>query len=196
MSTDQFPLRGGERGRGRARAREGLTGQSNRRRRGCRGRHVCGGGGRGEGASVGGVGQRGHIIKGWTGVSHGMDDKELHPEDDYSHRFFIWHEWIQAHGPLTTGNVFDYFATSMFYDKQSNNQVLRMQTMHTGTPILNESDELRSVPALLPLAGPSPFPGASPASSLPSPTRRPPPSSSSTSASVSPLTKVRLPSSP
>ncbi|KAG8220042.1 MED6-domain-containing protein [Butyriboletus roseoflavus] len=72
-----------------------------------------------------------------------MDDKELHPEDDYSHRFFIWHEWIQAHGPLTTENVFDYFATSMFYDKQSNNQVLRMQTMHTGTPILNESDELR-----------------------------------------------------
>ncbi|KAI6045074.1 MED6-domain-containing protein [Pisolithus marmoratus] len=31
----------------------------------------------------------------------------------------------------------------MFYDKQSNNQVLRMQTMHTGVPILNEADELR-----------------------------------------------------
>lgn len=30
----------------------------------------------------------------------------------------------------------------MFYDKQSNNQVLRMQTMHTGVPI-NESEELK-----------------------------------------------------
>ncbi|KAF8446206.1 MED6 mediator sub complex component-domain-containing protein [Boletus edulis BED1] len=72
-----------------------------------------------------------------------MDDKDLHPSDDYSHRFFIWHEWIQAHGPLSTENVFDYFATSMFYDKQSNNQVLRMQTVHTGTPILNEAEELK-----------------------------------------------------
>jgi mediator of RNA polymerase II transcription subunit 6 len=31
----------------------------------------------------------------------------------------------------------------MFYDKQSNNQVLRMQTMHTGTAIANEAEELR-----------------------------------------------------
>ena len=49
----------------------------------------------------------------------------------------------QANGPLTNENVFDYFATSMFYDKQSNNQVLRMQTMHTGQPLLNEAEELR-----------------------------------------------------
>lgn len=92
-----------------------------------------------------------------------MEISDLHPPDDYSHRFFIWHEWIQvrrfaillicgnsplirqANGPLTTENVFDYFATSMFYDKQSNNQVLRMQTMHTGMPILNEAEELKSV---------------------------------------------------
>ncbi|EJD04339.1 MED6-domain-containing protein [Fomitiporia mediterranea MF3/22] len=72
-----------------------------------------------------------------------MDLDDLHPADDYSHRFFIWHEWIQANGPLTTETVFDYFATSMFYDKQSNNQVLRMQTMHTGQPILNEAEELK-----------------------------------------------------
>ncbi|KAI0257422.1 catalase-like domain-containing protein [Lactifluus subvellereus] len=63
--------------------------------------------------------------------------------DDYSHRFFIWHEWIQANGPLTAQNVFDYFASSMFYDKQSNNQMLRMQTMHTGVPISNEAEELK-----------------------------------------------------
>ena len=31
----------------------------------------------------------------------------------------------------------------MFYDKQSNNQVLRMQTMHTGVPLVNEAEELR-----------------------------------------------------
>lgn len=49
----------------------------------------------------------------------------------------------KANGLLTTENVFDYFATSMFYDKQSNNQVLRMQTMHTGQPILNEAEELK-----------------------------------------------------
>ncbi|KAJ7655175.1 MED6-domain-containing protein [Mycena polygramma] len=72
-----------------------------------------------------------------------MDVSDLHPADDYSHRFFIWHEWIRANGPLTTENVFEYFTTSMFYDKQSNNQVLRMQTMHTGTAIANEAEELR-----------------------------------------------------
>ncbi|KAJ6519469.1 MED6-domain-containing protein [Mycena sanguinolenta] len=72
-----------------------------------------------------------------------MDINDLHPPDDYSHRFFIWHEWIQANGPLTSENVFEYFTTSMFYDKQSNNQVLRMQTMHTGTAIANEAEELK-----------------------------------------------------
>ncbi|EEB92403.1 hypothetical protein MPER_09092 [Moniliophthora perniciosa FA553] len=72
-----------------------------------------------------------------------MDVSDLHPPDDYSHRFFIWHEWIQANGPLTTENVFEYFTTSMFYDKQSNNQVLRMQTMHTGMPVVNEAEELK-----------------------------------------------------
>ncbi|KAI9445063.1 MED6 mediator sub complex component-domain-containing protein [Lactarius indigo] len=72
-----------------------------------------------------------------------MDLTDLHPQDDYSHRFFIWHEWIKANGPLTPENVFDYFASSMFYDKQSNNQVLRMQTMHTGMPISNEAEELK-----------------------------------------------------
>lgn len=33
----------------------------------------------------------------------------------------------------------------MFYDKQSNNQVLRMQTMHTGVPLANEAEELKYV---------------------------------------------------
>ncbi|TFK76803.1 MED6-domain-containing protein [Pluteus cervinus] len=72
-----------------------------------------------------------------------MDINDLHPPDDYSHRFFIWHEWIQANGPLTAQNVFEYFASSMFYDKQSNNQVLRMQTAFTGVPMVNEAEELK-----------------------------------------------------
>jgi len=92
-----------------------------------------------------------------------MDNVDLHAPDDYSHRFFIWHEWIQvsfprksrppnahssdfqANGPLTAENVFDYFSHSMFYDKQSNNQVLRMQTIHTGQPLANEAEELKCV---------------------------------------------------
>lgn len=51
----------------------------------------------------------------------------------------------QANGPLAVENVFEYFATSMFYDKQSTNQVLRMQTIHTGVPVNDEAAELRSV---------------------------------------------------
>ncbi|KAG6889365.1 hypothetical protein C0995_001430 [Termitomyces sp. Mi166 len=31
----------------------------------------------------------------------------------------------------------------MFYDKQSNNQVLRMQTIHSGLPVMNEAEELK-----------------------------------------------------
>jgi len=52
---------------------------------------------------------------------------------------------VQANGPLTAENVFDYFSHSMFYDKQSNNQVLRMQTMHTGQSLANEAEELKCV---------------------------------------------------
>jgi hypothetical protein len=46
---------------------------------------------------------------------------------------------------LTAENVFDYFSHSMFYDKQSNNQVLRMQTMHAGQTLANEAEDLKCV---------------------------------------------------
>lgn len=72
-----------------------------------------------------------------------MDAIDLHPPDDTSQQFYIWHEWLQVNGPLTNENVFEYFTHSQFYDKQSNNQVLRMQTMHTGMPLVNEVEELR-----------------------------------------------------
>jgi len=32
-----------------------------------------------------------------------MDNLDLHPPDDYSHRFFIWHEWIQVSSPDNRG---------------------------------------------------------------------------------------------
>ena len=51
----------------------------------------------------------------------------------------------QATGPLTADNVFEYFTHSFYYDKQSNNQVLRMQTQHTGLPLVNEAEELKYV---------------------------------------------------
>ncbi|KAG6866853.1 hypothetical protein C0991_008789 [Blastosporella zonata] len=109
-----------------------------------------------------------------------MDIHELHPPDDYSHRFFIWHEWIQANGPLTTENVFDYFATSMFYDKQSNNQVLRMQTIHSGLPVVNEAEELKyGLDAISSFPSGSPDLDALRVSSLPSCTRSLRPYSSS-----------------
>lgn len=62
-------------------------------------------------------------------------------DDIYS--FYPPYIVFQANGPLTSENVFEYFTTSMFYDKQSNNQVLRMQTMHTGMPVVNEAEELK-----------------------------------------------------
>lgn len=42
-------------------------------------------------------------------------------------------EWIQQFG-LFTGNVLDYFAESPFYDRTSNNQVLRMQFQYQPPP--------------------------------------------------------------
>ncbi|TFK23092.1 MED6-domain-containing protein [Coprinopsis marcescibilis] len=72
-----------------------------------------------------------------------MDIDDLHPTNPFG-SYFIWHEWIQVNGPLTAENVFEYFSHSDYYDKQSNNQVLRMQTTFTGAgPLTNEAEELR-----------------------------------------------------
>lgn len=37
--------------------------------------------------------------------------------------------WLQAHG-LNDENILEYFSTSPFYDKESNNQILRNQGIH------------------------------------------------------------------
>ncbi|KAG4304881.1 hypothetical protein PORY_001556 [Pneumocystis oryctolagi] len=37
-------------------------------------------------------------------------------------------EWVSAYGGLRTENVLEYFSQSPFYDRHSNNQLLKMQT--------------------------------------------------------------------
>ncbi|KZT61285.1 MED6-domain-containing protein [Calocera cornea HHB12733] len=69
-------------------------------------------------------------------------------EDDLSTTSWLFAEWIAAFGPLTHAQkALDYFSLSIFWDKQSTNQVLRMQTQHTlgpdGMSTIDEESELR-----------------------------------------------------
>lgn len=43
-------------------------------------------------------------------------------------------EYVQAFGALTSQTVLDYFAQSPFFDRTSNNAVLRMQTQFSVAP--------------------------------------------------------------
>jgi len=88
-----------------------------------------------------------------------MDIVDLHPQEDRSNQvspglfyleytdlmaqFFVWPEWTQAYGALTAETVFDYFRFSMFWDKQSTNEQLQMQMIHSGQVVSNQSEELR-----------------------------------------------------
>ncbi|KDQ20644.1 hypothetical protein BOTBODRAFT_40754 [Botryobasidium botryosum FD-172 SS1] len=69
------------------------------------------------------------------------------PADDLSEQSFYWPEFIQACAPLNTQSAFDYFKTSPWYNSEpsSTNQILRMQTQHTGIElsITDEAEELR-----------------------------------------------------
>jgi len=69
------------------------------------------------------------------------------PADDLSEQSFYWPEFIQAWAPLNTQSAFDYFKTSPWYNSElsSTNQILRMQTQHTGIElsITDEAEELR-----------------------------------------------------
>lgn len=60
-------------------------------------------------------------------------------------RACIQADTTQALGPLTTQNVMDYFSSSMFWDKSTNNQNLRMQTQFTGIPLAyaDEAEQLK-----------------------------------------------------
>jgi MED6 mediator sub complex component len=53
---------------------------------------------------------------------------------------------LQWHGELAEQNVMEYFEASPFYDRSSNNQVLRMQTMHAAPEHqMNIEEELKWV---------------------------------------------------
>ncbi|EJU01109.1 MED6-domain-containing protein [Dacryopinax primogenitus] len=71
-------------------------------------------------------------------------------EDELLTTSWLFSEWIAAFGPLTHAQkALDYFSLSIFWDKQSTNQVLRMQTQHAlgpdglGGSGVDEESELR-----------------------------------------------------
>ncbi|KAL7409661.1 MED6 mediator subfamily complex component-domain-containing protein [Mrakia frigida] len=60
------------------------------------------------------------------------DPEAASPVQDLSKTIWNWPEWIEALGPLNEKNVLSYFGHSPFYDKQSSNEILKMQRIHTG----------------------------------------------------------------
>ncbi|KAK9471304.1 MED6 mediator subfamily complex component-domain-containing protein [Dipodascopsis tothii] len=68
-------------------------------------------------------------------------------------------EWIQAFG-LRTDNVLDYFSQSPFYDRSSNNQVLKMQSQFNQTLQFRHDDlaaslsTMRGIEFVIALASP------------------------------------------
>jgi mediator of RNA polymerase II transcription subunit 6 len=69
-----------------------------------------------------------------SGVSHNLTSVQWrHPE------------YLAHVGALSIHNVMDYFSESPFWDRQSTNQVLRMQTQYAvADGSLNEAEELKS----------------------------------------------------
>ncbi|KAJ1310364.1 hypothetical protein OPQ81_007102 [Rhizoctonia solani] len=66
------------------------------------------------------------------------------PADDHSEKVLVYHEWLNVLGPLTTGNVLEYFAAcQLFWDPQCNNNILRMQSQHLGTSV--NLDDLKNM---------------------------------------------------
>ncbi|ODQ67307.1 MED6-domain-containing protein [Nadsonia fulvescens var. elongata DSM 6958] len=73
-------------------------------------------------------------------------DASLTPLDELQWRS---PEWIQAFG-LRTDNVLEYFAQSPFFDRSSNNQVLKMQSqfnenLHTRTDLHKELQNMKGI---------------------------------------------------
>lgn len=64
-------------------------------------------------------------------------------------------EWIQEHG-LRTDNVLEYFSFSPFYDRTSNNQVLKMQSqyndIHTGNDLYAKLQNMKGLEFVVAIA--------------------------------------------
>lgn len=56
----------------------------------------------------------------------------MNPSDPLDELQWRSPEWIQMNAGLRTDNILDYFAISPFYDRSSNNQVLKMQSQFQG----------------------------------------------------------------
>lgn len=82
-------------------------------------------------------------LRGWGEVMN----TSLDPSQSLSHVQWRATEFILAFGALTLENVMDYFVLSPFFDKSSNNAVMRMQMMYSrgGLQGLNEEEELTFV---------------------------------------------------
>lgn len=64
-------------------------------------------------------------------------------------------EWIQENG-LRTDNVLEYFSLSPFYDRSSNNQVLKMQSqyndMHSGNDLYSKLQNMKGLEFVVAIA--------------------------------------------
>lgn len=58
-----------------------------------------------------------------------MDLTDLHPPDDYSHRFFIWHEWIQVRSRISISVASSHAAgrpTALLQPRMCSNTLRRL----------------------------------------------------------------------
>lgn len=71
----------------------------------------------------------------------------IDPSSSLSHLQWRATEFLLAFGPLTGATVMDYFVLSPFFDRSSNNAVMRMQMMYSrgGMEGVDEEAELKSV---------------------------------------------------
>jgi hypothetical protein len=80
-------------------------------------------------------------------MASGVAAPAIDPSSSLSHLQWRATEFLLAFGPLTVGTVMDYFVLSPFFDRSSNNAVMRMQMMYSrgGMEEVDEEVELKQV---------------------------------------------------
>ncbi|CAG8466725.1 2783_t:CDS:2 [Diversispora eburnea] len=58
-----------------------------------------------------------------------FDTRHISFRDDY------WFQYVRTNGVLTNGNVMEYFSISPFYDRQCNNEIVKMSSRVLNEPI-------------------------------------------------------------